>query len=73
MKFSLSWLKSHLDTTASLTEICDKLTAIGLEVEGIEDNGKKLAPFIVAEILEAEQHPNADRLRVCKVNTGKEV
>jgi phenylalanyl-tRNA synthetase beta chain len=72
MKFPLSWLKQHLDTTASCEEICDKLTAIGLEVEGVEDPGKKLAPFIVAEVLEAVQHPNADRLRVCKVNTGKE-
>jgi len=73
MKFSLSWLKQHLDTTASLTEICDKLTAIGLEVEGVEDHGKKLAPFIVAQIVEAVPHPNADRLRVCKVDTGKEI
>lgn len=73
MKFPLSWLKQHLDTNASCEEICDKLTAIGLEVEGVEDAGKKLAPFIVAQILEAEQHPNADRLRVCKVTTGKDV
>ena len=49
MKFTLSWLKQHLDTQASLTEICDKLTALGLEVEGIEDHGKTLAPFIVAQ------------------------
>ena len=72
MKFSLSWLRQHLDTSASLTEICDKLTALGLEVEGVEDPGKKLAPFIVAQILEAVQHPNADRLRICTVDTGKE-
>ncbi|MDR3425744.1 MAG: phenylalanine--tRNA ligase subunit beta [Alphaproteobacteria bacterium] len=72
MKFPLSWLKQHLDTPASLTEICDKLTAIGLEVEGIEDHGKKLAPFIVAQVLEAAPHPGADRLRVCTVDTGKE-
>ena len=72
MKFSLSWLKQHLDTTASLTKITDKLTALGLEVEGVEDPGKKLAPFIVAQIVEAVQHPNADRLRVCTVDTGKE-
>jgi len=72
MKFSLSWLKQHLDTSASLTEICDKLTALGLEVEGVEDHGKKLAPFIVAKIVEASQHPNADRLRVCTVDTGVE-
>lgn len=72
MKFSLSWLKQHLDTSATMEEICDKLTAIGLEVEGIEDPGKSLQPFIVAQILEATQHPDADRLRVCKVDTGTE-
>ena len=59
MKFSLSWLKTHLDTDASLEQICERLTAIGLEVEGVEDTGKKLAPFIIAEIAEAVQHPNA--------------
>jgi phenylalanyl-tRNA synthetase beta chain len=72
MKFPLSWLKQHLETSASCEEICDRLTAIGLEVEGVEDLGKKLAPFIVAHLLEALPHPNADRLRVCKVDTGKE-
>ena len=72
MKFSLSWLKQHLDTAASLVEITDKLTALGLEVEAIEDHGKKLAPFIVAKVVDATQHPNADRLRVCTVDTGKE-
>lgn len=72
MKFSLSWLKQHLDTTASLTEICDKLTALGLEFEGIEDAGAKLKPFIIAYVATAEQHPNADRLRVTTVDTGKE-
>ena len=70
MKFSLSWLKQHLDTDASLTEICDKLTAIGLEVEGVEDAGKKLAPFIVAQVLEAVPHPNADRLVLCRLQDG---
>jgi len=72
MKFSLSWLKDHIETSASLSEICVKLTALGLEVEGVEDNGKKLAPFIIGQILEAVQHPNADRLRVCTVDTGTE-
>jgi phenylalanyl-tRNA synthetase beta chain len=72
MKFSFSWLKQHLDTSASLEQICDKLTALGLEVDAIEDQGKKLAPFIVGHIIEAVQHPNADRLRVCTVDTGKE-
>ena len=73
MKFPLSWLKQHLDTNASCAEICDKLTAIGLEVEGVEDTGKKLAPFIVAEVMECVAHPNSDHLHVCKVYTGKEV
>ena len=73
MKFTLSWLKQHLETDASLAEIDARLTMLGLEVEGIEDPAKDLAGFIVAEILEAEKHPNADRLRVCKVNTGTSV
>jgi phenylalanyl-tRNA synthetase beta chain len=72
MKLSFSWLKQHLDTTASLDEICQKLTALGLEVDGIEDHGKKLEPFIIAQVLEATQHPNADRLRICTVDTGSE-
>ena len=72
MKFTLGWLKSHLETTASLKEIADKLTAIGLELEGIEDRAEKLKPFIVAYVVEARQHPDADRLRVCIVDTGTE-
>lgn len=72
MKFTLSWLKDHLDTNASLQELCDKLTAIGLEVEGVEDHAAALAPFKVAQIVSAEKHPDADRLKVCKVNTGTE-
>ena len=70
MKFTLSWLKDHLDTSAPLAEIVDKLTMIGLEVERIEDKAKDYAPFKVVQILEAVQHPNADRLRVCKVDNG---
>ncbi|HVZ52288.1 MAG TPA: phenylalanine--tRNA ligase subunit beta [Pseudolabrys sp.] len=70
MKFTLSWLKDHLDTTASLAEIVDKLTMIGLEVEKVEDKAAEYAPFKVVQILEAVQHPNADRLRVCKVDNG---
>ncbi|ABD86019.1 phenylalanine--tRNA ligase subunit beta [Rhodopseudomonas palustris] len=70
MKFSLSWLKDHLDTDESLERLADKLTMIGLEVEGIEDKAKLLKPFSIAQIISAEQHPNADRLRVCKVDTG---
>ena len=70
MKFSLSWLKDHLDTDATLDQLSDKLTMIGLEVEHIEDKAKLLAPFTIAEIVTAEQHPNADRLRVCTVDAG---
>ena len=70
MKFTLSWLKAHLDTDNALGEIADKLTMIGLEVERIEDKAKQLAPFVIARVTEAKQHPNADRLRVCMVDTG---
>ena len=70
MKFTLSWLKSHLQTNASLDTITDTLTRIGLELEGVQDAGAALAPFRVAEVTAAVQHPNADRLRVCTVNTG---
>ncbi|WP_350336003.1 phenylalanine--tRNA ligase subunit beta [Coralliovum pocilloporae] len=73
MKFTLSWLKEYLDTDASLDEILEKLTVIGLEVEEVVDRARELAAFTVAYVEEAEQHPNADRLRVCKVNTGSEV
>lgn len=71
MKFTLSWLKDHLDTTASLDEIVETLTRIGLEVEGVEDKAKTLAPYKIAYVISAEQHPNADRLRVCMVDTGE--
>jgi phenylalanyl-tRNA synthetase beta chain len=70
MKFTLSWLKDHLDTDESLEALADKLTMIGLEVENIEDKAKALAPFTIARVISAEQHPNADRLRVCMVDTG---
>ncbi|MBE9607490.1 phenylalanine--tRNA ligase subunit beta [Acetobacteraceae bacterium H6797] len=70
MKFSFSWLKTHLDTTATLDEVVEKLSAIGLEVEGVEDRAKALAPFRIAHVVEAVQHPNADRLRALKVDTG---
>ncbi len=70
MKFTLAWLKEHLDTDHSLSEIADKLTMIGLEVERIEDKEKLYAPFVIARVVEAKQHPNADRLRVCMVDTG---
>jgi len=70
MKFTLAWLKEHLDTDHALGEIADKLTMIGLEVERIEDKAKLLAPFVIARVTEAKQHPNADRLRVCMVDAG---
>jgi phenylalanyl-tRNA synthetase beta chain len=70
MKFTFGWLKEHLDTDHSLTEIADKLTMIGLEVERVEDKAKLFAPFVIARVTEAKQHPNADRLRVCLVDTG---
>ncbi|MBS0334132.1 MAG: phenylalanine--tRNA ligase subunit beta [Proteobacteria bacterium] len=69
MKFTLSWLKEHLDTAASVSEVVDAMTMAGLEVEHVEDPGTKLAAFSVAKIVEAVQHPNADRLRVCQVDT----
>ncbi|MBF0356440.1 MAG: phenylalanine--tRNA ligase subunit beta [Alphaproteobacteria bacterium] len=71
MKFTLSWLKDHLDTTAQLSEILERLTMLGLEVEGVDDPASALTGFIVGHVVEANQHPNADRLRVCKVDTGK--
>ena len=70
MKFTLSWLKDHLDTEASLDTVAETLTRIGLEVEGIEDKAASLKPYVIAHVLTAEQHPNADRLRVCMVETG---
>jgi phenylalanyl-tRNA synthetase beta chain len=70
MKFTLAWLKEHLDTDATLGSIVDRLTMIGLEVERVADRGQALAPFTIARVISAEQHPNADRLRVCLVDTG---
>ena len=70
MKFSLSWLKTWLETEASLEEILTTLSAIGLEVEGVENRAAALAPFVIAEVIEALPHPNADRLRACRVNAG---
>jgi phenylalanyl-tRNA synthetase beta chain len=67
MKFTLSWLKDHLDTTASLDEIATRLSAIGLEVESVEDPAAALGAFTIARVVEAKQHPNADRLRVLQV------
>src|SRR6476469_1835510 len=73
MKFTLSWLKDHLDTRASVAEIADTLTRIGLEVEVVFDPATALAPFTVAKVLKAEKHPNADTLQICEVDTGTEL
>jgi phenylalanyl-tRNA synthetase beta chain len=70
MKFTLSWLKEHLETTASLDEIVDALTRVGLEVEGVENPAEKLGAFMVAKVLTAERHPQADKLQVLSVDTG---
>jgi phenylalanyl-tRNA synthetase beta chain len=70
MKFTLSWLKDHIETTASVDEIARTLNAIGLEVEGVEDPAEKLAGFRIAKVLSAERHPNADKLQVLTVDTG---
>jgi phenylalanyl-tRNA synthetase beta chain len=69
MKFTLSWLKEHLETTATVDQVVDAMTMAGLEVEHVEDPGAKLAAFTVAKVVEAVQHPNADKLRVCQVDT----
>ena len=69
MKFTLSWLKDHLETDASLSEILDALTMIGLEVEEVDDRAA-MQPFTIAKVLTAEQHPDADKLQVLSVDTG---
>lgn len=71
MKFSLTWLKDHLETAATLAEICDALNAIGLEVEGVENPAEKLAGFRIAKVLTAARHPDADKLQVLTVDTGE--
>ena len=71
MKFTLSWLKSHLDTDAPLDTLTETLTRIGLEVEHVDDPAAKLSAFTIARVIEAKPHPNADRLRVCMVDTGR--
>ena len=70
MKFTLSWLKEHLDTKASVAAIADTLTRIGLEVEELFDPATAFKPFRVAEVISCEKHPNADKLSVCEVDTG---
>ena len=70
MKLTLSWLKDHLDFGASLVEVCDTLTRIGLEVESVHDPAAQLKDFVIAKVIEAKRHPNADKLQVCMVDTG---
>ncbi|PVX28668.1 phenylalanine--tRNA ligase subunit beta [Sphingomonas pokkalii] len=71
MKFTLSWLKEHLETEASLTEVLEALTRVGLEVEGVENPAERLAGFRVARVLTAERHPQADKLQVLSVDFGE--
>src|SRR3954452_1595649 len=70
MKFSLEWLKDHLETDASAADTADKLTAIGLEVEEVTNPAEALAPFRIARVLTAEKHPQADKLQVLTVDAG---
>jgi phenylalanyl-tRNA synthetase beta chain len=69
MKFTLSWLKDHLDTDAGVAEICETLTDLGLEVEGVEDPADSLGAFTICRVTSAEKHPDADKLRLCMVET----
>ncbi|RDC72101.1 phenylalanine--tRNA ligase subunit beta [Rhodovulum sp. 12E13] len=71
MKFTLGWLKEHLETEATLEDILHALTDLGLEVEGVENPAARLADFTLGRVLEAEPHPDADRLRVCRVATDE--
>ncbi|MGB0720174.1 MAG: phenylalanine--tRNA ligase subunit beta [Bdellovibrionales bacterium] len=70
MKFTINWLKRHLETDASLDAICETLTAIGLEVEGVIDNAARYAPFTVAAVTDAQPHPDADKLQILTVRTA---
>ncbi|MBY6240993.1 phenylalanine--tRNA ligase subunit beta [Methylosinus sp. Sm6] len=70
MKLTLSWLKDHLETSATLDEVVETLTRIGLEVEHVHDPAAQLKDFVIAHVIEAKPHPNADRLRVCMVDAG---
>ena len=72
MKFTIHWLKQHLDTKYNDEKIIDKLTNVGLEVESFESQSSEQDEFVIAKIVNAEQHPNADRLSICDVDIGKE-
>ena len=71
MKFTINWLKDHLDTKLTDEKILDKLTNVGLEVESFQRQTSEFDQFVVARIISAEKHPNADRLKVCEVDIGK--
>ncbi len=73
MRISLNWLKEYINFSYSPEDLAQRLTMVGLEVENIEYLGKKYANFVVGEVLEVSKHPNADKLSVCKVNSGKEI
>ncbi|MBN9592096.1 MAG: phenylalanine--tRNA ligase subunit beta, partial [Alphaproteobacteria bacterium] len=73
MKFTLSWLKDYLDTDADAQTVAETLTRIGLEVEEVSDAGARLKEFTVAHVLSAEKHPNADKLKLCMVDTGADI
>ena len=72
MKFTFPWLKEHLDTDASVGEIVEQLTSLGIEVDSVQGRGADLAAFVVAELTNVRQHPDAERLNLCEVDTGKE-
>ncbi len=71
MKFTIAWLKDHLETKLNDSKIIDRLTNIGLEVESFNSQPSELDQFLIAKIVSSEKHPNADRLKVCEVDIGK--
>jgi len=73
MKFTLSWLKEHLETNATIDEIVEAMTLAGLEVENVENPAEKLKAFTIAHVTHAEKHPDADKLSVCTVETHEGV
>ena len=73
MRFTLAWLKEYLEFDSSIDSLCQKLTSIGLEVEEVKNPKNDLNKFIVSEVVEINSHPNADKLKICDVNNGKEI
>ena len=73
MRFTLAWLKEYLEFDSSVDSLCQKLTSIGLEVEEVKNPKNDLNKFIVSEVVEINLHPNADKLKICDVNNGKEI